>query len=155
MGLWNETFATGNETVDADHKEIFELVEQVMSTSFKNKKEKVKTSIEFLADYVVRHFATEEGLMDESDYPHTETHKKEHADFLKVATKLHEDFVNDNYALGEEEGKGEIETEAQVLHLSLEINKTVVAWLTKHVMGSDRALADHYKKWVAENGVNA
>jgi len=143
MALWNSVYETGNEKVDNDHKEIFGLVEQVLATSFKSRKEKVQTAIEFLSSYVVRHFATEEELMDESDYPHTETHKKEHSDFLVVATKLHEKFVNDGFSLGEDD--------ADALHLSQEINKTVIGWLTKHVMGSDRALADHYRQWSEKN----
>jgi len=143
MTLWNDSFATGNETVDNDHKEIFKLVEDVLSSSFKSRKEKVKTAIEFLSDYVVRHFANEERLMDESDFPMSDAHKKEHKDFLEVATELHAEFTNDGYTLGENTD------EADTLHLSMVINKTVVGWLTRHVMGSDRALAEHYKVWVA------
>ena len=142
--LWNKSYETGNTLVDNDHKEIFQLVEQVLSSSFNSRKDKVKVSIEFLADYVVRHFANEERLMDESDFPRSKAHKKEHADFLVVATDLHKEFLNDSYTFGENNETGS-------LHLSMIINKTVVGWLTKHVMGSDKALAVHYKKWLASN----
>ena len=142
MSLWNSAYETGNELVDNDHKEIFELVEQVLTSSFKSRKDKVKTAIEFLANYVVRHFANEEQLMDESGYPRTDEHKKEHSDFLEVATQLYEKFLNNEFSLGEYENEDDDD-----LHFSLEINKTVVGWLTKHVMGSDRSLADHYRKW--------
>jgi hemerythrin len=141
MSLWNGSYETGNELVDTDHKEIFGLVEQVLSSSYISRKEKVQAAIEFLANYVVKHFANEERLMDESAYPGSEAHKKEHRDFLGVATDLKERFDNDGYALGQDTSEG------TVLHLSMEINKTVVSWLTKHVMGSDKALAAHYRKW--------
>ncbi|MCL2216381.1 MAG: hemerythrin family protein [Defluviitaleaceae bacterium] len=143
MPLWDIAFETGNELVDTDHKEIFELVEQLLTSSVTSPKEKVKTAIEFLANYVVRHFANEERLMDESDYPRSVLHKKEHSDFLVVATGLHEKFTNDGYTLGESENDD--------LHLSKDIKKTVVGWLTNHVMGSDRDLADHYRQWVEKN----
>jgi len=145
MSLWNSAFETGNELVDNDHKEIFSLVETVLASSLKSRKEKVQASIEFLANYVVRHFGNEERLMDESGYPRSAIHKKEHSDFLVVATQLQEKFKNDGYSLGEI--TDETADASKALHLSLEINKTVMGWLSKHVMGSDRDLANHYKKW--------
>jgi len=135
MSLWNSSYETGNAMVDKDHREIFSLVEGVLSSSFKSRKEKVQEAIDFLANYVVEHFAREERLMDESV-----AHKKEHSDFLTVAVALKERFNNDGYILGEN-------TEDNSLHLSMEINKTVIGWLTKHVMGSDRKLATHYRVW--------
>ncbi|MCL1882166.1 MAG: bacteriohemerythrin [Defluviitaleaceae bacterium] len=140
MALWNSSFETGNELVDNDHKEIFSLVEHVLTSSHLEKKDKVGIAINFLSDYVVYHFENEERLMKESDYPETEAHKKEHADFLAVAIELKDKFENNAYYLG-------ANNDNNSLHLSMEINKTVVTWLTKHVMGSDKKLADHYKKW--------
>jgi hemerythrin len=138
MALWNATYETGHETVDNDHKEIFKLVEEVLSSSRVPRKDKVETAITFLAQYVIRHFANEEILMEECNYPETDTHKKEHADFLEAAVNLQEQFVNDTYTLGETNND---------LHLSIEINKTVIAWLTKHVMGSDKKMARFYREW--------
>jgi len=149
MTLWNSTYETGNATVDNDHKEIFALVEQVLQTSFKSRKEKIKTAIDFLANYTVRHFGNEERLMDESAFPHAEMHKKQHADFLTVVTKLVEKFEGNGYALGATEDV----SDSTVLHLSLEINKVVVGWLTNHIMSSDRALADHYRLWADKKSV--
>jgi len=144
MPLWNSAFETGNELVDNDHKEIFGLVEKLLTSSFDNPKEQVKTSIEFLTDYVVRHFANEERLMDESGYPRSDIHKSEHSEFLHVATQLYEKFLDNEFSLGEF-------SENDELHLSKELNKTVVGWLTKHVMGSDRDLGNHYRKWTEAN----
>ncbi|MCL2388739.1 MAG: bacteriohemerythrin [Defluviitaleaceae bacterium] len=140
MSLWNSSFETGNEIVDGDHKEIFSLVEQVLSSSLVTRKDKVEVAIQFLAEYVVRHFANEELLMDECRYPESMAHKKEHADFIDVAVELQEKFSNDGFLLGSEENNND-------LHLSMEINKTVVGWLTKHVMGSDKKMAHYYRDW--------
>jgi len=141
MALWNKSYETGNELVDNDHREIFGLVEKVLNSSFTSRKEKVATAVEFLANYTVTHFANEEKLMDESSYPKSDEHKKQHSDFLEVATELKEKFEKDGYTIGEEQ------SDTDVLHFSLEINKTVVSWLTQHVIGSDRDLADHYRLW--------
>ncbi|MCL2225434.1 MAG: hemerythrin family protein [Defluviitaleaceae bacterium] len=141
MSLWDEKFATGNETVDNDHKEIFSLVEEVLRSSAIDNKEKNETAINFLATYAVGHFEREENLMAESDYPNTAAHTKEHRDFMAVAMKLKADFDNGGYALGE------LDLHPETLHLSKVIYGTVINWLTEHVMGSDRNLAEHYKKW--------
>ena len=146
MALWNSSFETGNTNVDKDHKELFELVEGLLQTATKSKKETVKEAIDFLAGYVVRHFGMEEGLMAESSFPHTDVHKKQHADFLAEVGKMVEKFESDGFALGAKE-------DSNLLHFNLEVNKTIVGWLTAHVMGSDRALADHYRAWTEKSGV--
>jgi hemerythrin len=140
MSLWNVSYETGNEIVDNDHKEIFNLVEDVLSSSLMPRKDKVESAITFLANYVARHFANEEKLMTEPAFPQMAEHKKEHADLLAVAVGLQKKFINDGYLLGEL-------NENNDLHLSMEINKTVITWLTKHVMGSDKKMAEHYREW--------
>lgn len=140
MALWNSSYETGHALVDNDHKEIFGLVEEVLTSSFLTRKEKVQTSLQFLAKYVVRHFANEENLMAECDYPESDAHKAEHKAFTDVATALLERFGDDGYILGEN-------TDENSLHLSMEINKTVVGWLSKHIMGSDKKLATYYRDW--------
>jgi hemerythrin-like metal-binding protein len=144
MSLWNSSYETGNEIVDNDHKEIFGLVQQVLSSSTLSRKDKVETAINFLADYVVRHFANEERLMDECSYPDSQIHKLEHANFLGVAVELKEKFTKGDLVFGENPENDE-------LHLSLEINKTVVGWLSRHIMGSDRKMAHYYRDWCVAN----
>lgn len=145
MSLWSEKFATGNKIVDDDHREIFALVKNVLDSSMKNSKEKNETAINFLADYVVGHFAREELLMKVSDYPRADAHKKEHADFMEVALQLKEDFDSGGYALGE------LEMHPETVHLSEAINDIVIKWLATHVMGSDMDLAKHYREWMELN----
>jgi hemerythrin len=78
--------------------------------------------------------------MAECDYPESDAHKQEHKAFTEVATAMLERFGDDGYILGEN-------TEENSLHLSMEINKTVVGWLQKHIMGSDKKLATFYRDW--------
>ncbi|MCL2199159.1 MAG: bacteriohemerythrin [Defluviitaleaceae bacterium] len=141
MSLWKDEYATGHKLVDNDHKEIFNLVAEVLESSIKGSKEKNETAINFLAQYVVSHFAREEALMKESDYPRTTEHTQEHKDFMEVAVKLKEDFDDGGYAFGE------LEMHPDTMHLSKVINDIVVGWLLIHVMGSDKDLATHYRTW--------
>jgi len=121
--------------VDKDHKEIFGLVGELLEDKFDSRAERINTAIKFLIDYVSKHFAREERLMDESNYPQAAFHKKEHSDFARVAVELSK----------------KVEGNLENIDLSLEVNNVIVAWLTKHVMGSDKSLAQHYQSWSSGN----
>ena len=129
--LWSEKYETGNKVVDSEHRQIFDLVQKVLDASFENRRDKFDTIIDFLVNYTVKHFENEERLMEESNYPNTDIHKKQHSDFLAEVGKLKEQIA--------------IETDGVINNLI--INKTVVGWLIDHVLGSDMVMAKHYRKW--------
>ena len=124
--LWSDIYATGNTAVDAEHKEIFSLVGKLGGA-----KGNIGESIDFLVSYVGRHFAHEERLMDESGYAKVAEHKAQHKAFAEAAVKFKEKIMK----------------EGESLNLNMEVNKTIVDWLTAHIMNSDKALATHYKSW--------
>ena len=126
---WHKSYETGNELVDNDHKELFEMVNGLIESSFEKQNSKAVETIDYLSDYVLRHFANEERLMEESNYPDTAVHKQQHMDFVEVVAdfriRLSIDSSDD---------------------LMLQANKTIVEWLSSHVLGSDKALAVHYRE---------
>ena len=129
--LWNENYLVGNEIVDKDHKEIFGMVDRLLEDDFEGRPDKIKTVVGFLADYVGRHFKNEEKLMVESGYRRMAEHIKQHQDFVKTV----EAFV------------AKIEGDLDNINLSMQVNEVIVDWLAEHVMISDKAMIDHYKKW--------
>ena len=129
--VWTKSYETGNSIVDKEHKEIFALVSKVLDNAFANRKEKINASIDFLTKYVFEHFSNEERLMNESDYPETEEHKKQHSDFTQSIGKL----------------KEKIKIEGDTMEIGIEVNETIVDWLIEHVLGSDKKLANYYKQW--------
>ena len=132
--LWSSDYETGNANVDEQHTELFSLVQQVLDAdAFTDTKENVETVIGFLSNYAVRHFATEETLMLESNYPDYEKHKA-----------LHDDFVKDVVAF-----VGRLKNEGDTVSIKDTMNDFVVVWLKEHIMGHDKAMAKHYKKWEA------
>ena len=131
--LWNSNYETGNTILDSEHKEIFDMVDKLLADDFSGRPEKIKTTVDFLADYVVRHFEHEEQLMAESSYHDTEAHAKQHKDFVSTVGELMK----------------EIETNLESIDFSLEVNKVIVNWLAKHVMGSDKVMIDHYRAWAS------
>ena len=132
--MWNKNLETGNSVVDEQHKEIFTLVQKVLDAeAFSNRKERTETAMGFLADYAVRHFASEEELMTESDYPQYNTHKEQHDSFVRDVV----DFI------------GLYQREGDTVAVSETINNFVLTWLKEHIMGSDKTMADYYKEWEA------
>ncbi|MCL2204524.1 MAG: hemerythrin family protein [Defluviitaleaceae bacterium] len=128
---WHKSYETGNTIVDKDHKEIFELVNKLINSNFSNKVQDTTNAIDYLSGYVLRHFANEERLMEESSYPQASTHKQIHQDFVTAVTQL----------------KNKLNTHPDTSAVVLEINKTIVDWLSDHVLGSDKAMAEYYRTW--------
>ena len=132
--LWSSNYEIGNAKVDSEHKEIFGMVERLLEDDFTGRPDKIKTVIGFLADYVTRHFQNEENLMKESGYAQISVHVKQHQDFALEVKRLVE----------------RIDADFDSIDLSLEVNKIIVDWLGEHVMGSDKAMIDHYRAWTAK-----
>ena len=130
--IWKKDFETGNELVDTQHREIFRLVQQILDMdAFSGRKEKIEAALAFLADYVVRHFSSEEALMKESAYPDMEKHVEEHK-FLVVEVGKFMEF----YA---EKGG--------TISVSESMNNLVISWLDTHIKGSDKEMATYYRQW--------
>ena len=130
--LWNSSYEIGNKEVDNEHKEIFGMVDRLLADDFTGRPDKIKTTVEFLANYVIRHFSHEERLMDESDYPDKDVHKKQHKDFAETIDELMK----------------RIDNNLDSIDLSLEVNRIIVSWLADHVMGSDKLMVDYYRAWI-------
>ena len=97
---WNDSFSVNNETIDKQHKGLFELLNG-LSTEFDEQKEKrlLETTIEKLLDYTKYHFSTEEYLMRQADYPDYEKHKGEHEIFVKKVKDFLSNFIDGKEAL--------------------------------------------------------
>jgi len=130
--IWKKDYETNNQLVDGQHKEIFRLVQQVLDIdAFSGRQEKIETALNFLADYVVRHFSSEEELMKESGYPDMEKHVEEHKTLITEVGKFMEVYSE----------KGGI------ISVSNSMNNLVISWLDTHIKGSDKEMATYYRQW--------
>lgn len=123
---WNESLSSGSGEIDIQHRELFVRVNSLL-TAFGNGTtagEDVSKIVQFLTDYVVFHFGTEEKFMEEFSYSSTTQHKAQHQLFVRTFLKLKERMlfqgINRN-----------LEEETKLL---------VVDWLLNHIKYSDRAL---------------
>ncbi|PJA24119.1 MAG: hemerythrin [Alphaproteobacteria bacterium CG_4_10_14_0_2_um_filter_63_37] len=123
--------STGVDAIDHQHAELFDRVNKVFDLSGgMPHKEQLGDLIDFLGDYVVKHFKAEEELMKKSAYPGIAAHQELHRAFLGEFTKIKEEF--------EAKGPG--------LTLMRNTNKVVVEWLVKHVGIEDRRVGEHLQK---------
>ena len=127
--VFDETLVTGNEMIDAQHKELIGKIADLEEAceTHRDKATAVKL-LNYLADYTDFHFAAEEKLQEEIQYPGIQEHKAKHAEFKQAVKELQE-------MLEEEEGP----TEAFVA----QVQKNVVDWLYDHIKGFDRSVAEY------------
>ena len=129
--LWSTEYETGHAKIDEQHKRLFEEVEKlIMASGKKDSDETVLKTSMFMLSYAINHFSTEERLMLESDYPKYEEHKEQHNEFVGKATEL--------VRLHNTDG---------MLSIENAIKSFVMPWLREHVIGRDKEMATHYKKW--------
>ena len=123
------SLVTGNDEIDGQHKEWIDKINKLLECCEKGggKIEAIKM-LEYMADYSEFHFAAEEKLQEEVDYPALDEHREKHDEFRRVVDELHE-------MLEEEEGPSDRFVEA--------VQKNVVDWLYKHIRIYDSSVATY------------
>lgn len=78
---WDDKYRTGNKLVDHQHEELFRMIntlhDEIMEGRCANQ-EMLATTLKELAWHSAEHFLTEEGLMEATNYPEMDAHKKKH-----------------------------------------------------------------------------
>jgi len=88
---WNDSYTLGVCEVDEQHRHLFELVNEMYDCLVRGEEQSATGKIlDKLIDYTVDHFATEENLFAEQQYPKLEEHKEEHDKLIKIALDLQE-----------------------------------------------------------------
>lgn len=124
---WQADLETGAELVDAQHKEIFNRVNALLTAMQQGKgRAEVVAVIDFLGKYVVSHFTAEEGLMRQNGYPEYTAHQQ-----------LHKAFVTDFADL-----KREFEANGSSSLLVIQVQRRVIDWLMNHIIREDKRIAE-------------
>jgi hemerythrin len=127
---WNENLATGNTEIDNQHKELFSHFANLLTACHERRgREEVLNMFSFLDSYVRDHFALEERLQLQSDYPGYAKHKSQHDGFVRELKQLEKQLTDDG----------------ATLMLVIKTNQTMVKWLVNHVNEEDRKLADYLR----------
>ncbi|MFZ2538914.1 MAG: hemerythrin family protein [Oscillospiraceae bacterium] len=127
---WNKNLETGNATIDSQHKELINAINQLLSACAVGEgRVQIKDTSRFLLDYTKRHFADEEKLQVKSKYPDYSNHKKYHSEFVKVVN----DIVN------------QLEKDGPTIVMVGKINNAIAGWLISHISTEDVKVAAHIK----------
>ncbi len=126
---WRDQYSVGVSAIDEQHKELFNKVNRLLEACSRGEGQKVvKEVLDFLGNYVVFHFSTEEQYMSKYSYPDFAAHKKEHDDFVETYKKFRQ----------------ELEKE-QGLSAVMKTNRLVVDWLKNHILMTDKKLGAFLK----------
>lgn len=131
MQLFTEEMKIGIPHIDAQHKGLIDFANKVSSLSAANPgKEEMKECLNYLGEYVVRHFHDEEQMQVESDYPRYQQHRAIHQEFVETFQSLYSEFLKNG------------PTE----ELSAALNTRVSSWIITHIKKEDVEFGKHYTK---------
>jgi len=127
MGIiqWNDSYSVKNDTIDEQHKKLFQLINEFnASVELKSSNGSISKLLEGLKKYIVFHFKTEEMYLHLYNYPHFNSHKKEHERFIEKVSSIESRY-----------NEGDIPQPA-------EITAFFSAWINFHIKESDMDYAD-------------
>lgn len=124
---WRDELAIGNQLIDQQHRELLERFDTLLAACRRGEgKAELLRLIDFLDQYVVKHFGEEEQLQREHGYPDFQSHQLQHMGFTKRLVDLKRGIRDEG---------GEVQLE----HV-LNANKMLLDWLVHHISTRDHEL---------------
>lgn len=123
---WTDALATGHSTIDEQHRGLIHCLNELETATAEQRTLLAVYSITRLKHYVRDHFATEEAVMAQFNFPKLKEHIKEHEHFRAKMLDL--------------------QNKAVVLDVSTEMVEFLTNWLVGHISGSDREYVPYLKK---------
>ena len=126
---WSEDFVIGVPDIDNQHKALVEKLNNLVDT-YNDNPDKIRDALDFLIDYALLHFETEERFMEQHNYPGLEEQIEEHRKFTKTVNK----FVDDFLMMG------------PTPEIAKRIEKELIEWIEHHILNVDKKIGDFIKK---------
>ena len=121
---WREELAIGNMRIDQQHQELLQRFDTLLAACRRGEgRAELTRLLDFLDEYVVKHFGDEEALQRENGFPEFQNHQLLHLGFTKRLVDLKRTIRS--------------EGEVQVDHV-LTTNKMLLDWLVNHIATRDR-----------------
>ncbi|MGR8930535.1 MAG: hemerythrin domain-containing protein [Gammaproteobacteria bacterium] len=121
--VWQDSYAMGDERMDQDHKDFFELAERLSAST---SKQAMLDTLFDLHQHVKAHFGEEEALMQQLGFHNFKSHAKEHNLMLDQLASM-------THLVEQDEWHAE------------DTQKFIDKW-TKHILNSDMAFNMHWKE---------
>ena len=129
---WDGSFSVKVAEMDQQHQRLVSMINELDDAMKQGKgKDVLSKIVNGMISYTVTHFKTEEDHFDRLGYPEADSHKNEHAAFVKKVSEFKEGFA-----------KGKI-------GLSIEVMGFLSDWLKSHIKGTDMK----YSQFFNEHGL--
>lgn len=126
---WSDDYKVNIAQIDKEHKELISMLDKLYSSYQRREDNKVIGGIlNKLIDYTASHFAYEERIMVEYDYPDYQKHKQEHEKLVGKVLEFKELFV---------QGKAKVDATL------MEFLKN---WLKNHILKTDMKYGPFFNK---------
>ena len=125
---WNDSWATGNATIDTQHKQLFKAINDLMAACSSGQgKEHLDSTLHFLISYTAKHFGDEERLQQQHHYPDYPNHKKLHEGFTASVAELAK----------------QLQAQGPTSVLVAKVSSSTGGWLINHICREDKKVAAH------------
>lgn len=132
--LWTEDLAVGFGLIDSQHQELFNRYNGLLEACKAGQGRATLTPLlDFLAEYVNRHFAEEERFMQRFTYPEQAEHEGQHRELIAHVAGLRKEL--------DENG-------ASIVAIT-SITQTLFNWLLQHVKQTDVKLGRFLAEQIA------
>jgi hemerythrin len=128
MSSWSEKYSVRIDSLDKQHKKLFQLIDELEEIVKDFKEEHLAHLLIEIKSYALYHFAAEERLMEQYGYPELDEHKAEHKKFELHFEKFIDNFDEDNLALAKE------------------ILAYLYDWLKNHILIIDRKYSQFFNE---------
>ena len=127
---WDSSLESGYEKVDKQHRQLVSALNNLMEASASGKGDAaVMDTLDFLTGYAIKHFADEEQLQVDYEYPDYLMHKRIHDEFKGTVGGLIQ----------------QVKTQGPTEELINQVSSIVGSWLLNHIKGDDFRMAAYVK----------
>jgi len=132
MFEWRSEYSLGHNAIDAQHKRLFELANDLHTAMTQGKgKGTLSETLDKLVAYTKTHFDNEESLMLAHHYPDYPAHKSAHDALTERVIQFQKEF------------------EAGRVGITVELLQFLRDWLRTHIGETDRKVATYLKSKAA------
>lgn len=122
MLWWTEELRTGIDSIDEQHKSIFDKANEIFNLGIESETKDVEKTFGFLINYSNEHFHEEESYMIEFKYDDFIEHRNQHNYFVVSIYKIYENIMVNGLSM-------ENINDLQIL---------IIEWLVTHINESDK-----------------
>ncbi len=127
---WTQDLSIGLKEIDGQHKELFKRING-LDTALRGgrAKEEILGLFEFLDEYVIIHFRTEELYMIRYDYPKFKFHRMKHEWFKKEFSAI----------------RKRLQKEGATPDVIIQSNNLLITWFCNHILTTDMAFGGYLR----------